>query len=85
MTKAVDKTKAFTSTQASFELDAWLQVRHKIAHGQPFDPTNQHLLSVLSGKSKSGLTLWRADAERCIAFVDALATATSSAAHAQFP
>jgi len=79
------KTLAFTSSEAKFELDAWLQVRHRIAHGRAFEGSDAHLKSVLSGKSKSGLTLWRADAERCIAFIRALAGATSSEAAVQFP
>jgi len=83
--RTVDKTMTYTPTEAGFELDAWLQVRHRIAHGRVFDPTDRYLKSVLSGVSKSGLTLWRTDAERCIAFIDALATATALEAAAQFP
>lgn len=56
VTKTVDRRVTFSSTEACFELDAWLQVRHKIAHGQRFDPKDRHLLSVLSGRSKTGLT-----------------------------
>ena len=81
----LDKTKTFAPTEARFELDAWLQVRHRIAHGRNFDPADALLKSVLSGRSTAGLTLWRADAERCIAFVRALADATAAEAAVQFP
>ena len=83
--RTVERKKTFTPAEARFELDAWLQVRHLIAHGRTFEATDGHLKSVLSGKAKSGLTLWRADAERCIAFLEALAVATAAEASAQFP
>jgi hypothetical protein len=81
----ITKSLSPTPAQARFELDAWLQVRHRIAHGRVFEATDRHLEFVLSGTSRAGLTLWRSDSERCIAFMRAIAEATSAEAALQFP
>lgn len=72
------RTYALADVRA--EIDDWLRVRHKIAHGSALPP-----LGIITGTSKAGPTLRRSDAERCIQFFEQVASVTASAAHAQFP
>jgi hypothetical protein len=62
------------------EIDGWLEVRHKIAHGAPLPESD-----LVSGRTKAGASLHRYDAERCIAFFEALVDVTREAAALQFP
>lgn len=76
------RLKAYDPEEACDELDAWLQVRHRIAHGGVFDrPMFQALLS---GTARGMPSLQRKDAERCVAFIQQLASVTESAAVAEF-
>jgi hypothetical protein len=62
------------------EVDGWLDIRHKIAHGAPL-PANEFV----SGRSQRGPSLHRKDAERCVWFFSAVVELTSNAAGQQFP
>jgi hypothetical protein len=69
-----------TSPQAQRELDAWLLVRHKIAHGDilPSDAAR------VSGTSAGTPQLLRRNAQRCIAFFEGLVAATDASARIRF-
>lgn len=75
--------KTWTSAQAIEELDIWLQVRHRIAHGRDLDDPG--IRRILSGTASGKPSLRKVDAERCIAFMEALAKATDKAANLAFP
>lgn len=62
------------------ELDDWLTVRHKIAHGASLPA-----IQIVSGRPIAGPQLWKKDAERCVEFFTAVVSATAAAAHSQFP
>jgi hypothetical protein len=62
------------------EIDDWLDVRHAIAHGFAL-PMKQ----VLTGMTKTGPSIRRNDAERCIAFFEQVVAVTAAAADSQFP
>jgi hypothetical protein len=62
------------------EIDGWLEVRHKIAHGSPLPESR-----LVRGRTKRGPTLHRSDAEQCIEFFEAVVAATTTAASAQYP
>lgn len=62
------------------EIDGWLEVRHKIAHGARLPASR-----LVSGRTNGGPTLHRSDAEQCIEFFEAVVTATAFEAHGQFP
>jgi len=73
----------WTPSDATEELDTWLQVRHRIAHGRDLD--DPRIRRLLSGTASGKPSLRKVDAERCIAFMEGLATATDTAANAAFP
>ncbi len=62
------------------ELDRWLQVRHKIAHGDTLPA-----LPIVTGGTRTAPTLRRKDVERCRRFFRKLADVTTAAANARFP
>jgi hypothetical protein len=62
------------------EIDGWLEVRHKIAHGATLPASR-----LVNGRTKSGPTLHRSDAEQCIEFFEEVVRVTASKAHSQFP
>jgi hypothetical protein len=62
------------------EIDGWLEIRHKLAHGASLPSS-----ALISGSTKDGPSLHRADAERCIEFFEAVVQATDGALHQQFP
>jgi hypothetical protein len=62
------------------EINGWLAVRHSVAHGSAL-PASQ----LVSGRTQSGPSLHRRDAERCLEFFAALVRVTAAAANAQFP
>jgi hypothetical protein len=72
--------RAYGSQRVATEIDGWLDVRHKIAHGARLPASN-----FVSGRTQSGPSLHRADAERCVEFFEAVVAATAAAAHQQFP
>ena len=69
-------SKTLTSSQAQRELDAWLLVRHRIAHGDTLPSDAERV----SGKSTGTPQLLRRNAQRCIAFFEALVMATDASA-----
>lgn len=74
--------KTFGPGEAQKELDRWMLVRHKIAHGDTL-PNDQELVS---GRSFHGEPrVKRENAARCTSFFGALVAATSAEAHATFP
>lgn len=72
--------RVYAAKDVRDEIDGWLDVRHKIAHGAPLPATN-----FVSGRPQSGPSLHRRDAERCIDFFDKVAEITAQLAHQQFP
>ena len=62
------------------EIDGWLAVRHRIAHGAMLPASH-----LVSGRTQDGPSLHRKDAERCIAFFELVVRVTADAANAQFP
>lgn len=62
------------------EIDEWLRVRHAVAHGFQLPA-----LSLVTGRTKTGPSLHRNDAESCIEFFEALTNATADEVHRQFP
>jgi hypothetical protein len=72
------------SDQVRDELDAWLQVRHKLAHGDAL-PTGHRYAQLVTGRKGSQWRLKRRDANRCIAFFAKLVDVTVKEAAQQFP
>lgn len=70
----------YAEAQIRNEVDAWLAVRHKIAHGAKLDPS-----FVISGQTQAGPSLRLKDAERCVEFFEAVVTAMGNEAATQFP
>jgi hypothetical protein len=62
------------------EIDGWLAIRHRIAHGAQLPESD-----LLSGRTKSGYSLLRVDAERCVEFFQVVADKTAKRAHVQYP
>lgn len=79
----VSGPRAFVAKSAANELDAWLEVRHLIAHGKPL-AAGKLVPTVTTGRPKNGPSLLRRDAEHCLSFFRALVKATADAADAQF-
>jgi hypothetical protein len=72
--------RAHGAQDVSDELDGWLTVRHKIAHGDQLPANN-----LVTGRTQLGPSIHRKDAERCIVFFEALVRVTADAAARQFP
>lgn len=72
--------RAYATSDVRQEIDGWLDVRHKIAHGSQLPQSG-----LVSGRTQSGPSLHRKDAERCVEFFEALVRVTAGAAAAQFP
>jgi hypothetical protein len=70
----------YSAANVRVELDQWLDVRHTIAHGSVLPAS-----AVVSGRTQSGPSLHRKDAERCVEFFEHVVTATADEAHRQFP
>lgn len=66
------------------ELDSWLQVRHKLAHGDTL-PTGQRYAQLVTGRRGNQPRLKRRDSNRCIAFFSKLVDVTAGEAARQFP
>jgi hypothetical protein len=66
------------------ELDSWLQVRHKLAHGDTL-PAGRRYDQLVTGRRGNQSRLKRRDANRCIAFFSKLVDATAAEAERQFP
>jgi hypothetical protein len=66
------------------ELDGWLQVRHKIAHGDVF-PAIPSVTAFVTGSRAGVPRLQRRDADRCVSFFSALVTATTAEADRVYP
>lgn len=62
------------------EIDGWLAIRHKIAHGASLPESE-----LVSGRPKSGPSLYRKDAERCVEFFRVVTGRTADRAHGQYP
>lgn len=84
-TLQVGKTsgRKFEPELAARELDAWLEVRHRVAHGKSL-ANAKDVREVTSGRTNHGPSLHRGDAEHCIAFFRALVRSTTDAAITQF-
>jgi hypothetical protein len=72
--------RSYSSSDVRSEIDGWLEVRHKIAHGAQLPAT-----ALVSGRTQHGPSLHRKDAERCVAFFEAVVQVTSDVAAVQFP
>ena len=70
--------------QVREELDSWLQVRHRLAHGDRL-PTEKRYEQLVTGRRGNDRRLNRRDANRCIAFFSKLVDATAREAERQFP
>jgi hypothetical protein len=70
----------YNESRTRREIDGWLEIRHKIAHGDTL-PTSEFV----SGRTKNGPSFHRRDAERCIEFFEALGDATANEAARQYP
>lgn len=73
-------SRSYSQQDVREEIDGWLAVRHRIAHGAMLPASH-----LVSGRTKDGPSLHRKDAERCIAFFELVVRATADAAKAQFP
>ena len=76
--------ETFNPHQARQELDSWLLIRHKIAHGDVFS-VEPRFANLVTGHSQGRPTLLRRNADRCISFFEQIALATSTEADRQFP
>jgi hypothetical protein len=72
--------RTYSAQQVRSEIDGWLDVRHKIAHGAQLPQR-----ALVSGRTQSGPSLYRSDAERCLEFFEAVVRVTAGEAHRQFP
>jgi hypothetical protein len=74
------KSRTLNATQAQQELDSWLQVRHKIAHGDALSAAPR-FQGLVSGRSRQGEPrLTRRDADRCASFFRMLVDVTTAEA-----
>lgn len=73
-----------TPQQAADELDAWLKVRHAVAHGNPLQ-TGQIYATQITGSAAGTPVVLRRDADRCVQFLTTLVDRTAARAHVQFP
>jgi len=73
-----------THPQAQNELDTWIQIRHKIAHGDAIPPEPRYV-AFATGCRTGVRRLRRVDADRCLNFVQKLVGVTSAAAERDFP
>jgi hypothetical protein len=69
-----------TTESVEGEINSWLDVRHKIAHGDELPKT-----SVVTGLANGVPRLRLADAKRCRRFFLRLADVTTADAHTKFP
>jgi hypothetical protein len=69
-----------TPAVVATRIDEWLRVRHAIAHGDDLPP-----VSVLARTKTGRPTLWRKNAESCMAMFSETARRTARAADQQFP
>jgi hypothetical protein len=78
---SVTKVTTLSSANARKELDAWLLIRHRIAHGDalPADPER------VTGTDHGEPQLMRRNADRCVKFFHGLVMSTSAAALVTFP
>ncbi len=72
--------RKYSDKDVKGEINDWLNVRHKIAHGAPLPD-----IPLVSGSTQSRPSLHRKDAERCIEFFEKVVCVTASTAHQQFP
>jgi hypothetical protein len=81
---AIAHQATLTSQQAKDELDTWVLIRHKIAHGDslPAEPRFQRLAT---GERKGLPRIKRADADRCLRFFERLVAITDSEATKAYP
>ena len=75
---------SLTAQQARDELDTWIQIRHKIAHGDAL-PAEPHFTALATGARAGVPRLKRANADRCLSFFKRLVSVTGVEAHTQFP
>jgi len=73
-----------TVQQAKDELDTWIQVRHKIAHGDAL-PAEARFTALATGARAGVPRLKRANADRCLNFFQRLVTVTGDEADTQYP
>ena len=66
------------------ELDSWLQIRHKLAHGDAL-PVGRRYQNLVTGGQGGRSRLKRSDANRCIRFFAKLVEVTAAEADRQFP
>ena len=73
-----------TAQQAKGELDTWIQIRHKIAHGDAL-PAEPRFIALATGARAGVPRLKRANADRCLNFFQRLVSVTGDEADTQFP
>lgn len=73
-----------TAQQTKDELDTWIQIRHKIAHGDAL-PAEPRFTALATGARAGVPRLKRADADRCLSFFERLVSVTGQQADTQFP
>jgi len=70
-----------TRSDTAKELDAWLLVRHRIAHGDTLPKDSERV----SGTDRGKPQLMRKNADRCVGFFDALVRATADEVRRAIP
>lgn len=73
-----------TVQQTKDELDTWILIRHKIAHGDVL-PAEPRFIALATGSRAGVPRLKRANADRCLNFFQQLVSVTGNEANRQFP
>lgn len=73
-----------TPQRTKDELDTWIQIRHKIVHGDAL-PSEPRFIALATGARSGVPRLKRANADRCLNFFQQLVAATGNEADRLFP
>jgi hypothetical protein len=80
----ITEQATLTAQQTKDELDTWILIRHKIAHGDAL-PAEPRFIAVATGSRGGVPRLKRANADRCPNFFQRLVAVTGDKAENQFP
>jgi hypothetical protein len=66
------------------ELESWVTIRHKVAHGDRL-PKEARYTGLITGKFKGEPRLTRRDASRCLSFFETIVSRTAAQAASLHP
>lgn len=80
----ITEQATLTAQQTKNEMDTWILIRHKIAHGDAL-PAEPRFIAVATGSRAGVPRLKRANADRCLNFFQRLGAVTGDEAANLFP